>query len=81
MATVGQSAVLPGVVNQPASLPDEKQTVERRAGPVLFLAGIAYAAAYVVAGVQGLSPWDALLAIGGTAFVLLGLKLVAVRSS
>ncbi len=81
MATTGQTAVLPGLTSRPATSEDSGQLTERRAGPVLLLGGTAFAGAYVVVGVMGLSPWGVLLAIGGTALVLLGLKLVALRSS
>jgi len=55
--------------------------MERGAGPILLMSGSAYAAAYVVGGVIGLSPWGALLAIEGTVLVILVLKLVAARTS
>ena len=81
MATAEKSAVLPVLAARPATFEEKGQLTERRAGPVLLLGSTAYAAAYVVVGVTGLSPWGALLTIGGTALVLLGLKLVALRSS
>ena len=81
IATAGESAVFPGLVNRPAKFEEKGEPTERRAGPVLLVGGTAYAAAYVIVGVMGLSPWGALLTIGGTALVLLGLTLVSRRSS
>jgi hypothetical protein len=81
MATAGQSAVLPIHTSRPASVEVKRQETERNAGRVLFLSGVAYAAAYVVVGITGLFPWGALLAVGGTALVLLGLGSMIFRSS
>lgn len=81
MATAGQSSVLAGLANKPASFDEKGQSTDRKAGPVLLLSGTAYAAAYVVVGITGMSSWGALLAIAGTGLVLLGLKFVVLRAS
>ena len=81
MATAGQSAVLDGLESRPSRYERNRRSTERGAGPILLMGGAAFAAAYVVVGVAGSSVWGALLAIGGSALVLLGLKLVSLRSS
>lgn len=81
MATTRQSAILPGLAGRPASVEEDGQMTNRRAGPLLLVGGTAYAAAYVVIGFTGLSWWVGLLGIGGTALVVLGIKLAAFRSS
>jgi len=79
MASAGESDL--SLLSSPRKTNVSGLLMERRAGPILLMSGSAYAAAYVVGGVIGLSPWGALLAIGGTVLVLLGLKLVAARTS
>ena len=81
MATVGESAVPSGLVSRPTRFEQKGETTDRGAGPILLMGGTAYAAAYVVVGAMGSAAWGALLAIGGTALLLLGLKLVSFRSS
>ena len=44
------------------------------AGPVLFLGGCTYAAAYLLLGLSGFSMWSGLLAVGGTGLILFGLR-------
>jgi hypothetical protein len=80
MATVGQSGLDQALIGTSALCP-ERRDAEGKAGPVLLLSGTAYASAYVVVGMTGLTAWSAVFAIAGTALVLLGLKLVAFRSS
>ena len=70
-----------GLARNPRTTNGSGPLEELGAGPILLMSGSAYAAAYVVGGVVGLSPWGALLAIGGTVLVLLGLKLAASRTS
>ena len=79
MASAGESDL--SLLASPRKTNVSGLLMERGAGPILLMSGSAYAAAYVVGGVIGLSPWGALLAIGGTVLVLLGLKLVAARTS
>ncbi len=45
------------------------------------MSGTAYASAYIVVGMTGITLWGALLALGGTALVLFGLRLILLRSS
>jgi hypothetical protein len=80
MATAGQNALFPGIAKQPGSA-GHGDGAEQTAGPVLFLGGAAYAAAYVVVGSTQLSPLGALFAIAGTALVFLGLRSIARRPS
>ncbi len=44
------------------------------AGSVLFLGGCTYAAAYLLLGLSGFTAWSGLLALGGTALIVLGLR-------
>jgi len=44
------------------------------AGPLLFLGGCTYAAAYLLLGIAGFTAWSGLLAIVGTGLILLGLR-------
>jgi hypothetical protein len=44
------------------------------AGPVLFLGGCTYAAAYLLLGLSGFSTWSGLLAVAGTGLILVGLR-------
>lgn len=62
------------------AVPERHELTERTAGPVLFLGGTAFAAAYVVLGVTGLTAWGGLLAIAGSVFVLLGLSRLSSRA-
>jgi hypothetical protein len=80
MATAGRNALFSGNANPTASSGHGNRN-EQKAGPVLFLGGAAYAAAYVLVGSTQLSPWGALLAIAGTALVFLGLLSIAGRPS
>jgi hypothetical protein len=79
MATAGQTALRPGIAKQLASSGTGERT-EQRAGSVLLLGGVAYAAGYLVVGSTQLSPLGGLFAIVGTALVFLGLRSIARQS-
>ncbi len=49
-------------------------SVRPAAGPVLFLGGCTYAAAYLLLGLSGFTMWSGLLALAGTTFIVLGLR-------
>ena len=52
----------------------ERLTLHPPAGPVLFLGGCTYAAAYILLGLAGFSAWSGLLAVAGTGLILVGLR-------
>ena len=49
-------------------------SVRPAAGPVLFLGGCTYAAAYLLLGLSGFTTWSGLLALAGTTLIVLGLR-------
>ncbi len=53
---------------------DERTPANPAPGPVLFLGGCSYAAAYLVLGLSGFAAFSGVLALAGTAMILLGLR-------
>jgi len=49
-------------------------TIRAPPGPLLFLGGCTYAAAYVLLGLAGFSAWSGVLAVAGTGLILVGLR-------
>ena len=63
-----------GLTNRVARGGSTSLLVRPPAGPVLFLGGCTYAAAYLLLGLSGFSMWSGLLAVGGTGLILFGLR-------
>ena len=53
---------------------DERPFIGPSPGPVLFMGGCTYAAAYLVLGLSGLSTFSGVLALAGTVMILFGLR-------
>ena len=62
-----------GLSNRTVRGGQDRLSLRPAPGPLLFLGGCTYAAAYVLLGLAGFSTWSGLLAIGGTALILVGL--------
>jgi hypothetical protein len=69
-----------GLVNRTVRDGRARLTVRHPAGPVLFLGGCTYAAAYLLLGLSGFSTWSGLLAIAGTGLILFGLRRTWMRA-
>jgi len=52
----------------------DRLLIQPPAGPILFLGGCTYAAAYLLLGLSGFSAWSGLLAVAGTGLILFGLR-------
>ncbi|TLZ72673.1 MAG: hypothetical protein E6K10_01930 [Methanobacteriota archaeon] len=52
----------------------ERMSLRPPPGPVLFLGGCTYAAAYILLSLAGISAWSGLLAVAGTCLILIGLR-------
>lgn len=52
----------------------DRLVIRPPAGPILFLGGCTYAAAYLLLGLSGFSTWSGLVAVAGTGLILVGLR-------
>ena len=69
-----------GLSNRTVRAGREQLTIRQPAGPVLFLGGCTYAAAYLLLGLSGFSTWSGLLALAGTGLILFGLRRTWMRA-
>jgi hypothetical protein len=63
-----------GLTNRVSRAGTTRLVIRPAAGPLLFLGGCTYAAAYLLLGLSGFSTWSGLLAVAGTGVILVGLR-------
>ena len=79
MATPRNLRILPdgrinGLQDRTARGGGESIHVRSSSGPVLFLGGCMYAAAYLLLGISGFTAFSGVLALTGTGLILVGLR-------
>jgi hypothetical protein len=63
-----------GLMNRVSRGGTTRLVIRPAAGPLLFLGGCTYAAAYLLLGLSGFSTWSGILALAGTGVILVGLR-------